>query len=74
MPVFVAAPITETNETPAWLTRTFTLDGAAAPAEQVAVASVIAMCATAILWGVVSINRNAAPSATPESIELAAMN
>src|SRR6266478_2978760 len=74
MPVFVAALITETNDTPAWPTRTFTLDGAAAPAEQLVVASVMAICAWEIVWGVVSINGKAAPGAKPASKELSAMN
>src|SRR6266446_10073275 len=74
MPVFVAALITETNDTPAWPTRTFTLDGAAAPAEQLVVASVMAICAWEIVWGVVSINGKTAPGAKPESMELATTN
>src|SRR5712691_2211794 len=74
MPVFVAALITETNDTPAWPTRTFTLDGAAAPAEQLVVASVMAICAWEIVWGVVSINGKTAPGARPESMELATTN
>src|SRR5256884_2344220 len=48
MPVLVAAPITETKDTPACPTKTFTLEGAAAPAEQFVVESVMAMCAWAI--------------------------
>jgi len=41
--------------------------------EQFAVASVIAMCAVTMVCGVVSMNGNAAPGASPSSIELAAM-
>ena len=38
------------------------------------VASVIAMCALEMTWGVRSINGNAAPGASPASKELDAMN
>src|SRR6266446_10683846 len=74
MPVFVAALITETNDTPACPTRTFTLEGDAAPGEQFVVASVMAICAWEIVWGVVSINGKTAPGAKPASKELSAMN
>jgi len=50
------------------------LAGAAAPAEQLLVASVIAMCAREIPLGVVSMNGNTAPDAKPDRIELCAID
>jgi len=77
IPRFVVAPITDTSTggtAPALPTNTFTFDGAAAPGEQFVVASVIAMCALEMAWGVVSMNGKAAPGASPASKELDAMN
>ena len=74
MPALVAAPITKTKDTPACPTSTFTFDGAAAPPEQFAVESVIAMCAVEIEWGLVSMKGKAAPGARPANKELDATN
>jgi hypothetical protein len=48
MPVLVAAVTAFTNDPPATPTRIWILDGAAAPAAQLEVESVMAMCAVAM--------------------------
>ena len=74
IPVLVEAPITGTKDIPACPTKTFTLVGGAEPGEQLVVASVMAICAWEIVWGVVSINGKTAPVPKPESMELATTN